>query len=102
MPDSYPDYPSNRQILDYMRCYEAHFGLGPYIRLNSRVTSVTNREGGGWLVSGEDIDGQFSQSADYLVVCSGHHREPVTPDVSADFTGEQLHAGRYKKADSFA
>lgn len=102
MPDIYPDYPSNRQILDYMRSYEAHFGLSSYIRLKSRVTSVAKRDGGGWVILGENADGKYSQTADYLVVCSGHHREPVTPDVSASFTGEQLHAGRYKKADSFA
>lgn len=102
MPDAYPDYPSNRQILDYMRSYEAHFGLSGYIRLNSRITSVAKREGGGWLISGEDADGQFSQTADFLIVCSGHHREPVTPDLTKKFTGEQLHAGRYKNAVGFA
>lgn len=102
MPDSYPDYPSNRQILDYMRSYEAHFGLSQYIRLNSKVSGVKRRSDGGWEISVETADGICSQTADYLIICSGHHRDPSVPDIAADFTGEQLHAIRYKKADGFA
>jgi len=102
MPADYPDYPSNSQILDYMRAYEAHFGLGRYIRLNSRITGVTARDGGGWVISYQDNSGHHTQTADRLIVCSGHHRDPVTPELPGDFAGEQLHTARYKTADRFA
>ncbi|MBW3098835.1 flavin-containing monooxygenase [Pseudohoeflea coraliihabitans] len=102
MPDSYPEYPSNRQILAYFRAYEEHFGLSPYIRLSSRVVDVGQRPEGGWQITIEDAAGRHVQTSDYLVVCSGHHREPFVPDLPGDFTGEQLHSGRYKKADRFA
>ncbi|MCY0095381.1 flavin-containing monooxygenase [Hoeflea ulvae] len=102
MPDAYPDYPSNRQILDYMRAYEARFDLSRYIRLKSKVTAARPRDNGGWEISFEDATGGHSQTADYLIVCSGHHREPVMPDLPGEFSGEQLHAGQYKKADGFA
>ncbi len=48
MPEDYPDYPSNRQILAYMRAYESHFGLGSHIRLHSRVADVSARRWG-WM-----------------------------------------------------
>ena len=102
MPDSYPDYPSNRQVLAYMRAYEAHFGLGRYIRLNSTITGVRSRPGGGWVISIDDASGTHTQTADYLIVCSGHHREPVMPEMPGSFSGEQIHSGAYKKADGFA
>src|SRR5690606_33561069 len=98
MPEAYPDYPSNRQILDYMRAYEAHFGLGKHIRLRSRVTAVKARQGGGWLITYENGSRSHSHTADILCVCSGHHREPVTPDLPGDFSGRQLHAARYKSS----
>lgn len=102
MPEAYPDYPSNRQILDYMRAYETHFDLSRHIRLKSRVTGVKAREGGGWLIAYEDASGSHAHTADFLCVCSGHHREPVTPDLPGDFSGRQLHAARYKTSQGFA
>lgn len=102
MPDSYPDYPSNRQILDYMRAYESRFGLGRYIRLKSKVTSVNAREGGGWTISFEDASGSHTHTADFLFVCSGHHREPATPDLPGEYSGQQLHAAHYRKSEAFA
>lgn len=101
MPEDYPDYPSNRQILAYMRAYESHFDLGSHIRLNSRVADVSARDGGGWVIAYEDASGRHTQTADYLIICSGHHREPFVPDLAGDFSGEQLHAGRYKTARGF-
>ena len=102
MPEDYPDYPSNRQILDYMRAYESHFGLSRYIRLNSKVTAARPRETGGWTITVEDASGSRSYTADYLIVCSGHHREPVTPDLPGEFSGTQLHAAQYKRPEGFA
>ncbi|MGJ8570765.1 MAG: flavin-containing monooxygenase [Hoeflea sp.] len=102
MPDYYPDYPSNRQILAYMRAYEAHFELTPYIRFESLVEDVSAREGGGWDVSFENDSGKHTHTADYVIVCSGHHREPSVPEVPGGFSGEQLHSAQYKNSTGFA
>lgn len=102
MPDAYPDYPSHRQILEYMRAYEAHFELSQYIRLNSKVTAVRAREDGGWFITYENVSGSHTHTADFLFVCSGHHREPVTPDLPGGFSGRQLHAAHYKTSQGFA
>lgn len=102
MPADYPSYPSHSQILDYMRSYQAHFGLSRYIRLNSKVAGVSAKPGGGWIVAIDDADGRQTQTADYLIVCSGHHREPLVPELPGSFSGEQIHAGSYKRADGLA
>lgn len=102
MPLSYPDYPSNRQILDYMRSYEQHFGLSQYIRLGSRVEAVRRGEAGGWIISVTTAGRQQVHSADYLIVCSGHHRSPNMPALPGDFSGDQIHSAHYKNAKPYA
>lgn len=102
MPASYPDYPSNRQILDYMRGYEAHFDLDRYIRFGSRAEKAEKRNDGGWLITTATASGTLVHTADYLVVCSGHHRKPYIPELPGDFSGEQSHSGRFKKAQPYA
>lgn len=101
MPDEYPDYPSNAQILAYMRAYEAHFGLSGYIRLNSRVENVTRQPDGRWLIE-VDRDGErYTHTADQLIVSSGHHREPFVPELPGSFDGQQIHSVFYKTAEPF-
>lgn len=102
MPDDYPDYPSNAQILAYMRAYEAHFDLGRHIRLNSRVETVTREADGRWKIEAMREGRSHIHTADELVVCSGHHRAPVMPDLPGTFDGEQIHSVRYKKAQNYA
>lgn len=102
MPEDYPDYPSNAQILAYMRAYEAHFDLGHHICLNSRVETVTRQADGRWMVESVRDGQSHVHTADELFVCSGHHRQPLVPDLPGAFDGEQIHSVRYKKAQNFA
>ncbi len=102
MPDEYPDYPSNAQILAYMRAYEAHFDLGRHIRLNSRVETVTRQTDGRWKIEATRDGQAYVHTADELIVCSGHHRAPVVPDLPGAFDGEQIHSVRYKRAQDYA
>jgi thioredoxin reductase len=101
MPASYPDYPSNRQILAYMRAYAENFGLARFIRFGSKVTKASRMADGRWLITYDDGAGGGSHTADYLVVCSGHHRTPLMPTLPGSFSGEILHSGRYKQAAAF-
>jgi cation diffusion facilitator CzcD-associated flavoprotein CzcO len=102
MPSDYPDYPSHRLMRAYFESYATHFGLMPYIRLGVRVDKAALQSDGTWVVSVSDADGVSEQRVfDDLIVCSGHHREPFTPDLAAEFAGQTLHARDFRRAASF-
>jgi dimethylaniline monooxygenase (N-oxide forming) len=69
-------YPSNREVLDYLRRYAQTFGLTPRIRYNTRVELV-RRDAKGWLVTRNGIDESFER----IVVASGRFHTPATPHV---------------------
>ncbi|AKI00320.1 putative flavoprotein involved in K+ transport [Hoeflea sp. IMCC20628] len=102
MPKDYPDYPSNRQILAYMRAYEAHFDLTQHIRFKSHVETVSRAADGRWTITVTGEEGSYQHTADYLLVCSGHHRQAAIPELPGDFSGKQMHSAQYRKADGFA
>lgn len=59
MPADYPDYPTNRQILDYLRSFARTFGLYGRIRFGVGVVDVQEMPGG-WQVS--FTDGQTART----------------------------------------
>jgi len=95
MPEDYPDFPSHRQMLDYFKAYAARFELLPKIALNTRVESAKLRDDGTWSVTVAGDGGQRTESFDALIVCSGHHREPLLPDYPGKFP-----AGRCIRANT--
>jgi len=50
MPDHYPDYPSHRQILDYIRAFARAYNLYPNITFNTEVLRAEPKEGA-WAVT---------------------------------------------------
>jgi cation diffusion facilitator CzcD-associated flavoprotein CzcO len=100
-PDAYPDYPSHRQIRSYFEDYAAHFGLLQFVRLATRVLRATLLPDQRWVISSIGPQGTREETFDYLVVCTGHHREPFTPEYPGRFSGEALHSSEYKRPDIF-
>jgi cation diffusion facilitator CzcD-associated flavoprotein CzcO len=102
MPEDYPDFPSHRQMLDYFNAYAARFNLLPKIVLGTRVESATRLADGKWSVETSGPAGKRVESFDHLIVCSGHHREPLMPAYPGTFTGRTLHSREYKRPEPFA
>jgi len=98
MPAPYPDYPSHEQVLAYFRSYARHFGLYPYIRFNTTVARAEKSDGERWRLT--LADGRV-ESFDYLFVANGHHSMPRHPVLPGKFSGEYLHAHRYKTNEPF-
>ncbi len=100
MPDHYPDYPSNRQIFEYMKSFASHYGLYDHITLNTEVTG-TNFADGIWEVT---LSNEETRQYRWLVCVSGTTWHPKLPEWAKDtgtFDGEIRHANSYKHLDEF-
>ena len=102
MPADYPDFPSHRQMLDYFRSYAERFGAPAKVVLNARVESARRLPDGKWSVGVVGREGQRgAETVDHLIVCSGHHREPLLPEYPGTFSGAVLHSREYKRPEPF-
>ena len=79
MPSDYPDFPSHRQLLAYFTAYARAFQLESHIRLGSHVEHFALNCDGRWAVRVTATGETRVEPFDYLLVCSGHHREPFVP-----------------------
>jgi len=99
MPKSFPDYPTNQQILSYVRSYADAFGLRQAIRFNTAVSDVKKEHDGRWLVTLSD----GSRRRYHAVICAtGCNWDPNMPEVKGNFNGEIRHSVTYKSGDEFA
>jgi thioredoxin reductase len=105
MPDSLPDYPNHRQVVQYFDDYVEHFGLLDKITFRTEVTKVRPVDGdqdGPWEVTVRQRDGVEPETRIYqhVVVANGHHWDPRWPEPSypgaESFPGEQIHAHYYR------
>jgi cation diffusion facilitator CzcD-associated flavoprotein CzcO len=92
MPEHYPEFPGQPQVLAYLRDYAERFDLRRSIRFGARVRSAERLSGGGWRVEAEGCE---AARYDVLLPASGHLTEPVYPDFPGDFDGEAIHARDY-------
>lgn len=95
MPDDYPDYPSNKQILAYIRAFAKTAGLYPFIRFGVRVERAERLQDG-WSIhlhNGEHHD--FT----HLVAAPGTNWAPNIITIPGDFDGEVIHSVSYKDAE---
>ena len=101
MPDEYPDFPSQRQILAYFQSYENLHNLSEYIRFESRIDRAERMADGGWSLSVSDKNGTHQETTEHLIVAAGHHRIPSTPAIASDFKGDQIHSSQYRRTTGF-
>lgn len=102
-PDDTDDYPTWRQMFEYLSGYTDHFELRPHVQLNTRVTSVT-REGGRWAV--EILTKDETPRREYfdkVAVANGSFTTPKLPELPGieQFTGRTLHAIDFHRPETF-
>ncbi|WP_433193002.1 flavin-containing monooxygenase [Nocardia sp. CA-107356] len=97
MPDTYADYPSNRDILRYTRGFAAAYGLRDAIRFNCAVQHV-EQVGDIWNVTVPD--GTVKQYR--AVICAtGVTWAPRSPEHPGTFNGEIRHSSSYRNPEEF-
>lgn len=97
MPDDYPDYPSHRQILAYIKSFAKDFGLYESIQFNTSVKTI-QKEGAYWIVH---LDNGKSKKYRHLICANGHTWTPNFPKYSGEFTGQIMHSQAYRSKDFF-
>jgi thioredoxin reductase len=113
MPKHYPDYPNQRQVLQYFKDYAQHFDLYPLITFNTsaeQITPLPSGEGqvalrGAMGVGGNSPLWQVTLSTGEtrqyggVIICNGHNWDPKWPSYPGTFDGPMLHACQYKTPD---
>ncbi|SEI81720.1 flavin-containing monooxygenase [Demequina mangrovi] len=94
MPDDYPDYPSHRQILAYLRGFAEANQLIDGIELGTAVERV-ERIPDGYRVT--RADGRATDHAQ-VIVASGVQWIPQIIDIPGDYSGEIRHTVTYRSA----
>jgi len=102
MPPGYPDFPGHEQICDYLDAYADHFGLRDQIRFRTTVERVTPQPDGTFAVTFRTADAApETRRYRHVLVASGHHWLPRTPEFQGSFAGRVLHAHDYRTPDGF-
>jgi putative flavoprotein involved in K+ transport len=90
-------FPSKDEMLDYLERYVATFTLP--VRLGVEVDGLF-REGSGFRVTA----GAQAFDADHVILATGAHRVPRTPDLAGDLSDDivQLHSADYRNPGQLA
>jgi len=101
MPDDYPDYPSWRQIRDYIRAFAREFGLYDHLQLGVSVERAVPIADDRWSVT---LSTGETREYDGLIAAPGVTWHPNVPEIpGADvFTGDLRHSLTYREPAEFA
>jgi thioredoxin reductase len=100
-----PIFPSNAEILGYLKRYARTFEIHSQIRFNTRVELIErDPEGGGWVIRSDGSE-RRSERFPYVVVASGRFNMPQLPTLPGleSFSGPRgvLHSFAYKDPECF-
>ncbi|XP_043315025.1 flavin-containing monooxygenase 5-like isoform X3 [Cervus canadensis] len=109
IPDHYPNFMHNSQVLEYFRMYAKEFDLLKYIQFKTTVCSVKKQPdfptSGQWEVVTESEGKKETRVFDAVMVCTGHHTYAHLPLESfpgiEKFKGQYFHSRDYKDPESF-
>ncbi|XP_040854782.1 flavin-containing monooxygenase 5 [Ochotona curzoniae] len=109
IPDHFPNFMHNSQVLEYFRMYAKEFGLLKHIQFKTTVCSVKKRPdfstSGQWEVVTECEGKKEMTVFDGVLVCSGHHTTAHLPLDTfpgiEKFKGQYMHSRDYKNPEKF-
>jgi cation diffusion facilitator CzcD-associated flavoprotein CzcO len=98
MPETYPDYPSNRDLLAYLRSFAKSKDLTRNIVFNSEISRAEKIDGGWRIIF---ADGR-QQTFRWLITAAGTNWHPFVPEIDGTFSGTVIHSNQYHSADMLA
>lgn len=94
MPDEYPDYPSHRQVLAYLRAYADRHRVRERAEFGVDVKGVRpDGDGPEWVV--ELSTGERRRYAG-VIAATGLQWTPKRPELPGRFDGEEIHSAAYR------
>jgi len=96
MPRHYPDFPSAKQMRDYLHAFADYFHLRPHIELNQKVIYVRPIEDNLWQVTFANQEQRIYKG---VILCNGHHWCRRFPEFKGEFSGKIIHSKDYKTPD---
>ncbi len=106
VPAHYPSFLPHHLVLEYFMLYATKFGLLDYINFGTSVENISPTKDfdltGKWEVkirrSEDTQDEVVVEVFDAVMVCTGHHVYPHTPDMPGlkQFQGKLMHSHEYK------
>ncbi|CAL1541313.1 unnamed protein product [Lymnaea stagnalis] len=108
MPDYYPNFCHNTDVLNYFVDYCKHFGVDKYIRYNTEVMQLKKHNSysstGRWELRLKDhkTGQETNEVFDFIVVANGHHGVPNMPVFPGQdkFEGKIIHSKEFKDVKS--
>jgi len=98
MPADYPDFPSARQILSYLRAFARAHDLYPHFKLGTEVRSACLVEGAWEVTLGSGETHHYAA----LICATGTNWHPSLPHYPGTFSGEMRHSASYDSMEEFA
>lgn len=99
IPDTYPDFLSHDEVLQWLESYAQRFDLKRHFRFRCKVERVVPEAGGTWTVTLATGESRHYRA---VVVANGHLWDPRLAQFPGRFDGEQLHSHHYRTAEPFA
>jgi hypothetical protein len=99
IPDSYPDFLSHEEVLEWLESYADRFDLKRHFRFRCKVETIAPDADGAWKVT---LAGGESRRFRGVIVANGHLWDPRTADFPGTFAGDQLHSHHYRTAEPYA
>ena len=99
MPETYPDFPSGREMLTYLQAYARDRDLMGQIEFDRQVVAVSPNADDSWSVRFQDGEARTYKG---VVICNGHHWDPIEPELPSGFSGRVMHAKSYRGPSDIA
>lgn len=87
------------QVVEWLAGYAPTFN--PPVREHTRVTALSERDGGGFVLAVSGPDGEHTWEADNVVVATGGYHVPIVPPWAAAIEASitQLESAHYRNVD---
>lgn len=97
MKEEVADYPSYKEVFEYLKDYADHFDIRSKFKFNTYVEKL-ERDGDKWILTEKD---GTTNKYDGVLICNGAFSEPNIPNFKGEFAGEIIHSKEYDKAEIF-